>query len=63
MKQMPKKRQQKSFLPVVLKVRLDEIKIVQNYNTSSVDKVTIDLISYSESGEVKLAGRSRSNYF
>ena len=46
--------------PVVLKSTLDEIKIVQNYNTSSVDKVTIDLISYSESGEVKLAGRSRS---
>ena len=32
------------LLPVVLKSTLDEIKIVQNYNTSSVDKVTIDLI-------------------
>ena len=54
------KEASEKLLPVVLKSNLDEIKIVQSYNTSSVDKVTIDLISYSESGEVKLAGRSTS---
>ncbi len=48
-------------LPLILRSDQDEIKIVQNRNNSSVDKITIDLISYSEDGEVKLTGRSNSN--
>ena len=47
-------------LPIIIKSNLDEIKIVQNNNTSSVDKITIDLITYNEDGEVELAGRSKS---
>ena len=47
-------------LPIIIKSNLDEIKIVQNSNTSSVDKITIDLITYNEDGEVELAGRSKS---
>ena len=48
-------------LPVIIKSNLDEIKIVQNNNASSVDKITIDLISYNEDGEVELAGRAKSS--
>ena len=48
-------------LPIIIKSNLEEIKIVQNNNTSSVDKITIDLITYNEDGEVELAGRAKSN--